>query len=141
MATRSLIGKYTNNNTWKYIYCHWDGNPEYNGKVLIENYTTEEDVNKLLELGDLVSLGKFIERTDPSQSDSDITIAYHRDRYQEYSSPAESDSNIKTIKSCIYSLGCDYCYIFDPTTNKWQCKKYNWSKQTIETIDLYLLED
>lgn len=141
MATRSLIGKYTNNNTtWEYIYCHWDGYPENNGKILIENYTTEEYVDKLLELGDLVSLGKYPAKTSDKMEDEDITIAYHRDRHQEKTLPIETDASMNNILGCIHSTGCDYGYIFNPKTEKWECVKYNWSDRELETIDLYTLE-
>ena len=56
MATRSLIGIKLDNNIVKTIYCHWDGYPEHNGKLLVENYTSPASVFELMELGDLSSL-------------------------------------------------------------------------------------
>jgi len=40
------------------IYCHWDGYPSWNGRILLENYTDEQSVRKLMELGDMSILGR-----------------------------------------------------------------------------------
>ena len=56
MATRSLIGINLNDGITKIIYCHWDGYPEHNGQLLVNNYTSPSAVLDLLELGDLSSL-------------------------------------------------------------------------------------
>ena len=39
MATRSRIAIEKENGTVESIYCHWDGYPENNGRILVENYT------------------------------------------------------------------------------------------------------
>jgi hypothetical protein len=64
MSTRSNIGIITQKNDGKVrvemIYCHWDGYPSNNGKILLENYSSTEKVRELLKLGDLSSLGSEI---------------------------------------------------------------------------------
>ena len=72
MATRSLIGINLNNGITKVIYCHWDGYPENNGKILMENYTSPSAVFDLMELGDLSSLD-----LTPAKC-----TAYHRDKFE-----------------------------------------------------------
>ena len=72
MATRSRIGIVQENGTVKSIYCHWDGYPENNGKILLENYDYEM-AQELIELGDISSLSKTPDRTE----------AYCRDRGEE----------------------------------------------------------
>jgi len=57
MATRSTIAIRNADNTVTAIYCHWDGYLSYNGKILFENYNTEEKVRELIALGDLSVLG------------------------------------------------------------------------------------
>lgn len=59
MGTRSAIGIKLEDGTVKAVYCHWDGYPEYNGKILLNHYD-EKKTLKLLALGDLSSLGKVI---------------------------------------------------------------------------------
>lgn len=58
MSTRSIICKKNSDGTYTGIYCHWDGYVENNGRILNDNYTTEESIDRLLALGDLSSLGK-----------------------------------------------------------------------------------
>jgi hypothetical protein len=65
MATRSTIGVLNSNGSVTAVYCHWDGYPEYNGKILNENYTTEEKVRELIELGTISSLGRQIGEKHP----------------------------------------------------------------------------
>ena len=38
MATRSTIAMKTPEGKIRAIYCHWDGYPEHNGKMLLDNY-------------------------------------------------------------------------------------------------------
>jgi hypothetical protein len=54
MATRSYIGVRNTDASVDYIYCHFDGYPEHNGKILTEHYSNASRVRALLELGDLV---------------------------------------------------------------------------------------
>jgi hypothetical protein len=56
------------------VYCHWDGYPSNNGKLLQENYKTREEIDKLLSNGDMSSLG----------SDVESTVYYCRDRGEEW---------------------------------------------------------
>lgn len=65
MATRSTIGILNSNGSVTAVYCHWDGYPEYNGKLLIENYTTEEKVRELIGFGSISSLGVSIGEQHP----------------------------------------------------------------------------
>ena len=84
MATRSSISIKTSKTGGKTIYCHWDGYPANNGKLLKKHYNTEAKVLKLIELGNLSILGKkigkkvafdgFDSRANPQ------CLAYDRDR-------------------------------------------------------------
>lgn len=60
MATRSTIAIHRADDTVKVIYCHWDGYPDNNGRLLIENYNNADKIEQLLELGNLSSLGPEI---------------------------------------------------------------------------------
>ena len=59
MATRSSIAMKTENGI-RGIYCHWDGYPDHNGKILSESYTDADKVKALIDLGDISSLRKEI---------------------------------------------------------------------------------
>ena len=87
MSTKSLIAKRIGEDRYRTIYCHLDGFPTYNGAMLVDHYSTEELVDRLMELGDLSVLK---EKADPdprrvhkfeySMRQSGVTVAYGRDR-------------------------------------------------------------
>lgn len=60
MATRSTIAIEYPNGSVVQVYCHWDGYLDHNGKILFENYQDPAKVQRLIELGDISSLGPDI---------------------------------------------------------------------------------
>ena len=56
MGTRSRIGIQLKDDSILSVYCHWDGYPSFNGKVLREFYDTTEKVNQLINGGNISSL-------------------------------------------------------------------------------------
>ena len=116
MATRSHIGKLLPDNSVKYIYCHYDGYPEHNGKILKEHYATEAKVNALLELGDLSILGEEIgEQQDFNNRDthnSKWCLAYGRDR-------GEDNIEAKVAKDISDIIFQSYHYVWNGET--WSC--------------------
>jgi len=95
MATRSRIGMVNEDGTVSSIYCHWDGYPDYNGRVLSENYTDLEKIKKLIALGSISVLKGEVETDDPHTFDNPkegVTIAYHRDRGEDYDAPRINES-------------------------------------------------
>jgi hypothetical protein len=69
MATRSRIAIENQDGTVSSIYCHFDGYLSGVGKKLFNHYDKEK-LEKLIELGDISSLGESTEDT----------VAYCRDR-------------------------------------------------------------
>jgi len=63
MGTRSNIAIQNTDGTVEMQYCHWDGYISHNGKILFENYTTEEQVRELLAMGTISSLGASIQKS------------------------------------------------------------------------------
>jgi hypothetical protein len=57
MGTRSTIALEYADGTVHQVYCHWDGYLEHNGKILAENYSDPFVLQKLIDLGDISSLG------------------------------------------------------------------------------------
>ena len=55
MGTRSRIGIQLKDDSILSVYCHWDGYPSFNGKVLREFYDTKEKVNQLINGGNMVA--------------------------------------------------------------------------------------
>ena len=111
MATRSLIGIKLDNIV-KTIYCHWDGYPDHNGKLLVENYNTPAAIFDLLELGDLSIL---------AESPAKCT-AYHRDRKEPYGMVEARDVDPDELMSVGSEYGVDYVYVYNEN-NEWDCFK------------------
>lgn len=119
MATRSHIGMLQENGEIHFVYCHWDGYPSHNGKILLENYGQEEKVKALLELGSISSLRPRVAPEEGEEHDfekplEDVTIAYHRDRGEE-----KAQTNICYSEKGYVAKGewVDYQYLFK--NGKW----------------------
>lgn len=82
MATRSRIGIMFLDGTIKSIYCHWDGYPANNGKLLIENWADSDKIKQLMGLGNISYLGKEIghKQKFDQPTDRNWCLAYGRDR-------------------------------------------------------------
>lgn len=85
MGTRSHIGMLQPDGTVNAIYCHWDGYPEHNGKILMEHYTDPKKIEALIALGSLSTLGEELGEKHDFEDRSHETwcMAHHRDRNEE----------------------------------------------------------
>ena len=113
MATRSLIGIKLDNEIVKIIYCHWDGYPTHNGKLLIENYNSPATITELMELGDLSTLAET-----PA-----ACKAYHRDRNEPWGMVEPRDVNANEMTSVGIEYGVDYVYVYN-NEFEWECFDY-----------------
>ena len=121
MSTKSRIGILNTDGTTETIYCHWDGYPEHQLPILTKNYTTEEKVRELLELGDISALG---ERTAPEENEAHswsapakgVTIAYHRDG-GERKIRARRSKSIDDLHSADWDV--NWFYLFDAANSAW----------------------
>lgn len=114
MGTRSLIAKQVGPDEYRTIFCQMEGHLECQGAVLLEHFTTPDQVDKLLDLGDLYLLHPKLE-PDPNQHHSyekpqaGVTVAYQRD-WQCTNVEAE----INTLEELDSSGGMiEFVYIFD----------------------------
>ena len=53
MATSSRIGLQLSDDSIVSVYCHYDGYPAWNGRVLRDHYDTIEKVRELIDGGDM----------------------------------------------------------------------------------------
>ena len=60
MGTRSTIALEFADGSVQMVYCHWDGYLEYNGTILEKHWKDPFKLQKLIDLGDMSSLGKDI---------------------------------------------------------------------------------
>ncbi len=118
MATRSYIFK-IDNNYMKGVYCHYDGYLEHNGEVLLKHYNEHKKVEELISLGDLSVLDINCNLVDGHSFDNRIdgyTVAYHRDRNEEFSQMKVECSDlinaIEHFKSICDDGMIEYCYVF-----------------------------
>ncbi len=82
MATRSTIALEYADGTVDQVYCHWDGYLSNNGELLSKNWRDPFKVQKMMNLGDLSSLGTDVGEEhdfDSASQCSDCTF-YGRDR-------------------------------------------------------------
>lgn len=108
MATRSRIGIENADGTFTSIYCHWDGYPNHNGRILIEHYTDEAKIRQLMALGDLSTLGTEIgEKHDFNESNKRWCTAYGRDRGEENVS-----SMVHEDEAAFLACAEEYTYLF-----------------------------
>jgi hypothetical protein len=85
MSTNSTITVKVNN-TYRTIYCHWDGYLEWNGKLLVSHYNTQELAERVVSLGDLSTLDRSLDCPDDHTFDEPVkghTIAFGRDRNEQ----------------------------------------------------------
>jgi hypothetical protein len=102
MATRSNIGIRETDGTVKTIYSHWDGYPQYVGRVLLTHYTTEQDVRGLLDLGDISELHETLDKV----------VAYHRDR-------GEEKAELVVYAPGTFERQEAYAYVYDVDESRW----------------------
>ena len=57
MGTRSTIALEFADGSVQMVYCHWDGYLEYNGAILEKHWKDPFKLQKLIDLGDMSSLG------------------------------------------------------------------------------------
>lgn len=128
MSTRSLIGKTLPDGNIRYIYCHNDGYPTYTGVVLRDNYMLDKQVDRLLDLGDLSSLGSEIgeqhDFNEPYGSDlykqhETWCRAYGRDR-------GETEVEAKIVDTAAWKeirkkSWAEWIYLYNPEQG-WMCK-------------------
>lgn len=136
MATRSRIGIMENDGTVKSVYCHWDGYPDNNGKILVENYNSEEKVRALLALGDISSLDAEVRPANGAKQDfekpiSGVTLCYADRGETDCEARVDADGDQ-------FAQDCEeFGYLYDPRTNQWHC----WDHYGKKFVDLYKLED
>jgi hypothetical protein len=120
MSTRSYISKKQPDNTYKAIYCHFDGYLEGVGETLVDSFANGSKVDELLKLGSLSSLGSNIISPNDFNTpnpDQNVTMAYHRDRGDDLE--INEFSNLETMLDYFDKSWGDYLYLFE---NVWLVK-------------------
>ena len=121
MSTRCRIGLRNEDGSITSIYCHHDGYPDYVGRVLVENYKTEDKIKKLLELGDISRLGtepvdnpKAWESCKPGEYEKfhpDNMCDTYKSRGE--TSPAKTSKRLSDYIDLTSGSWGNYCYLFE----------------------------
>jgi len=118
MSTRSNIAMVLKDGkSAKMVYCHSDGYPSWNGKILLENYDTDEKVAELIKGGNMSSLGPVLgEKHDFDNRPEGVTTYYKRDRNESDQEPQRV--KLKPGVGWESILEQEYLYLWDGF--KWQ---------------------
>lgn len=123
MSTRSLIAKQTPNG-FESIYCHFDGYPEHHAPILAEHYATEDKVDALLDLGDILTLGIRLEFKKENG-----TQAFGRDKGESGVEKASHASEQELFDAAI-SAWAAYVYLF--RNSRWYSIRLHGSAEWVE---------
>ena len=129
MGTRSFIGIQNEDESIRYVYCHWDGYPSHNGKILNEHYTDRKKVDKLLDGGDMSVLNEDI---------ADVEY-YNQMKGQDPDNDAALVDNMVVFLEDIKNSWCEWVYILNKK-NKWMVTSdTDW--MDMKPLDEVLSED
>lgn len=124
MSTRCRIAKQLDEDKYKSIYSHWDGYPDGVGATLKKYYTDPDKIDKLLDLGDISSLGAEVD-PDPDKvhtydnPQDDVTVAYRRDRGEVDASKAVVSDSFDDLENLCTDCWAEYLYIYG-LDKKWK---------------------
>jgi hypothetical protein len=119
MATRSRIGIQLADESVLSVYHHWDGYPEWLGRILRTHYNTKEKASELIDGGDM-------------------SVCWNNNNEPEYYSargedcPPRLDEN-KYEYLCGNNSGEEYAYLF--VNNEWVCYNLHlFEENTMPTV-------
>lgn len=147
MATRSFISIKHSDDTFSGVYCHWDGYPEFTGKVLKEDYRDRQKVIELIDGGNMSSIktrntwtsgptlrdekGEYIvddQGMIMSKNDRNPQPLYHSERGDSDVDPKHFNSE-KEMFDYAKDSGCEYLYTYEDSGEnqpKWSFCKIDW---------------
>ena len=117
MSTRSRIGIQLSDESVLSVYHHWDGYPEWLGRILKTHYNTREKVAELIDGGDMSSCW-----TDSRWDDSAVKGVYGPQYYSQRGDdcPPRHDANIYDY----LADGEEYAYLYT-LKGEWVCYTCN----------------
>ncbi len=148
MGTRSRIGIELQDSSIVSVYCHYDGYPECNGKILKQEYTTKEQVTSLIDGGSMSSLKtEHLWETKAVRDENGAVVTdekgnwlysptrsaqplYHTERGEEISVEYTNKKEFLSGNS-----GEEYAYLFT-LNNTWKCYKIGWGKTNTKQVKL-----
>lgn len=148
MGTRSMISQLQADGTYRAIYCHWDGNPAFNGKILIEHYSDPATLDALLALGALSSLGHEV-GTQPIDRNDEENLRTNRQCVAHFRDMGRKWAEAKTLHFEEYeelkdeAYGCDAEYLYTWKKGQWwvEGRRFGgpWGDET--TVEAAILQE
>lgn len=108
MSTRSRIGIQLKNDSILSVYHHWDGYPEWLGRILTTHYNTRDKVEELIDGGDMSTCWDNNNQPEYYSARGEVCPPRHDVDLCEYLLPHNSE---------------EYSYIF--RNGKWVCYNMN----------------
>jgi hypothetical protein len=121
MGTRSRIGIQHEGNSITSVYCHWDGYPEFNGRILRDHYDTVEKVRELIDGGNISALHTNAGWNNETLPEVGPLYYTSRGESIEDNAPRFDDDIFDFLKK---ENNEEYAYIFS-VNHKWVCMKMN----------------
>jgi hypothetical protein len=120
MATRSRIGIQLADESVLSVYHHWDGYPEWLGRILKTHYNTKEKVAELIDGGDMSTC--WNDNNKPE---------YYTDRGEEFIPPRLDENKYDYLGN--NNSGEEYAYLF--VNGDWVCYNLHlFEENTMPTI-------
>lgn len=148
MGTRSFIAQKTEEG-YRAIYCHWDGYPSWNGRILHTHYNDPAKLTALLNLGDISYLGTGLgeKHNFEDRSDENITTAYGRDR-GDTGTEARTYPSLSMLFAAANGCWSEYVYVwqngrwgFTPISAHGHAAYPNLKSLQVELVDQGVIEN
>ena len=115
MATRARIGIQLSDDSILSVYHHWDGYPEWLGRILKTHYTDKDQVSELIDGGDMSSC--WTNCGWQNETRPETGPQYYSERGEDC--PPRLDDNVVEF----LSDGEEFAYIF--RNGEWICYNMN----------------
>ena len=115
MGTRSRIGIQLQDESIVSVYCHYDGYPAFNGKVLRDNYDTVDKVKELIDGGDMSCTWTTSGWGNETLPETGALYYTMRGEKIEDNAPRVDDNIVEYLND-----GEEYAYIFN-NFGEWIC--------------------
>ena len=130
MATRSRIGLELSDGSVLSIYSHWDGYPEWAGRILKTHYNTREKVASLIDGGDVSSLWTDKDWNGNEWSDCKYKALTYAMRGEDC--PPRHDKDLAEY----LQNGEEYAYVYT-RSGEWLCyDTCDWHDSYLEGVEI-----
>ena len=130
MATRARIGIELKNGSVLSVYHHWDGYPEWLGRILKEHYNTRQQVAELIDGGDMSSCWTN-ERWDSETKVQEYGPQYYSQRGEDC--PPRHNANLQEY---LTQDAEEFAYIYTQSEG-WLCyDTCEWHDSYLEGVEI-----